>query len=95
MAEDKYDMTLGDIRREIASFREDTPIAEVWNRMLELKEQIAVIINEYGSFQGIITMEDVIETILGDEIVDERDVVVDMQELARQKWMRRTDSSKK
>lgn len=95
MAEDKYDMTLGDIKREIASFQEDTPIADVWNKMLELKEQIAVIINEYGSFQGIITMEDVIETILGDEIVDERDVVVDMQELARQKWMRRGGNKEK
>ena len=51
-------------------------------------EQIAIIINEYGSFQGIVTMEDVIETILGDEIVDERDVVVDMQQLAREKWMK-------
>ncbi|MBR1868880.1 MAG: hemolysin, partial [Bacteroidales bacterium] len=48
--------------------------------------QLAVIINEYGTFQGLITMEDVIETVLGDEIVDERDVVVDMQQLAVEKW---------
>ena len=94
MAEDKYDATLGDIRRDIASFQEDTPIEKVWDKMLKLKEQIAVIINEYGSFQGIITMEDVIETILGDEIVDERDAVVDMQELARQKWQKRRRSKK-
>ena len=54
--------------------------------MLKKKEQIAIIINEYGSFQGIVTMEDVIEMVLGDEIVDERDAVVDMQQLARDKW---------
>ena len=86
MAEDKYDLTLGSIRRDVESFPEQTPIQEIWNRMVEMKEQIAIIINEYGAFQGILTMEDVIETILGDEIVDERDIVVDMQQLARDKW---------
>lgn len=89
MAEDKYDTTLGDIRRKVESFTEDTPIEKVWDKMLESKGQIAIIINEYGSFQGILTMEDVIETILGDEIVDERDVVIDMQQLAREKWKKR------
>ena len=86
MAEDKFDARLRDIRRGCESFPEETPIVDVWNGMLEKKEQIAIIINEYGSFQGIVTMEDVIETILGDEIVDERDAVVDMQQLARDKW---------
>lgn len=86
MAEDKYDTRLGDIKRDVDCFPEDTPLDQIWDTMLEKKEQIAVIINEYGSFQGILTMEDVIETILGDEIVDERDAVVDMQQLAREKW---------
>ena len=86
MAEDKYDMTLGDIRRPVDSFQEETPIGDIWDRMLKKKEQIAIIINEYGSFQGIVTMEDVIEMVLGDEIVDERDEVVDMQQLALEKW---------
>ena len=86
MAEDKFDTRLGEIRRDVESFQEDTPIAEVWDGMLKKKEQIAIIINEYGLFQGVLTMEDVIETVLGDEIVDERDVVVDMQQLAVEKW---------
>ena len=86
MAEDKFDARLRDIRRDVESFPEETPIVDVWYGMLEKKEQIAIIIPEYGSFQGILTMEDVIETILGDESVDERDVVVDMQQLAREKW---------
>ncbi len=86
MAEDKYSTTLGEIKRPIESFHEDTPFGQIWDTMTEKNEQIAIIINEYGSFQGIITMEDVIETILGDEIVDERDVVVDMQQLARDRW---------
>lgn len=88
MAEDKFDATLSSIKRDIESFPEEAPIGQVWDGMVEKKEQIAVIINEYGSFQGIITMEDVIETILGDEIVDERDVVVDMQQLAKDQWLK-------
>lgn len=86
MAEDNYTATLRDIRRPIASFHLDTPMGEIWDKMLEGKEQIAVIINDYGSFEGILTLEDVIETILGDEIVDERDAVEDMQQLAKEKW---------
>ena len=89
MAEDKYDMTLGEIKRDIASFNEDTSLDEIWEEMMNKDEQISVIINEYGSFQGILTLEDIIETLLGDEIVDERDAVVDMQQLARDRWARR------
>lgn len=89
MAEDKYDMTLGEIKREIASFNEDAPLDDIWEEMMRKDEQISVIINEYGSFQGILTLEDVIETLLGSEIVDEYDSVRDMQQLARDKWKKR------
>ncbi|MGN1220307.1 MAG: hemolysin, partial [Candidatus Cryptobacteroides sp.] len=54
--------------------------------LLEKKEHISIIIDEYGTFRGIVTMEDVIETMLGQEIVDETDEVVDMQELAKEQW---------
>ena len=94
MAEDKYDVTLGEIKREIASFNEDTPLDEIWDEMLRKDEQISVVINEYGSFQGILTLEDVIETLLGSEIVDEYDTVRDMQQLALDKWKKRRDSSR-
>lgn len=90
LADDKFDKTLGDIRRDIASFNEDTPLDKIWDEMLAKDEQIAVIINEYGSFQGILTLEDVIETLLGSEIVDERDVVRDMQQLAIEKWKKQS-----
>ena len=93
MAEDKYDVTLGEIKREIVSFNEDTPLDEIWDEMLRKDEQISVVINEYGSFQGILTLEDVIETLLGSEIVDEYDTVRDMQQLALDKWKKRRDSS--
>ena len=86
MAEDKFDVTLGSIRREIQSFPKDKPLDEIWDVMIEKDEQISVIIDEYGCFQGILTLEDVIETLIGDEIVDEMDTVRDMQQLARDKW---------
>ena len=89
MAEDRFDCTLSEIKRDVDSFPENTTIDKIWDKMLKSKEQIAIIINDYGSFQGLLTMEDIIETVLGDEIVDERDVVVDMQQLALDKWKKR------
>ena len=61
-------------------------IDKVWDSMVANKEQIAAVINEYGAFEGLITMEDIIETVLGNEIVDERDSVVDMQQFALERW---------
>ena len=88
MADDKFDLTLSTIKRDIPAFAEDKPLDEIWDEMLSKDEQIAVVINEYGSFQGILTLEDVIETLLGSEIVDEQDTVRDMQQLARDRWTR-------
>lgn len=54
--------------------------------MLEKKEHISVITDEYGCMRGIVTMEDVIESMLGVEIVDECDTTEDLQALARRKF---------
>jgi CBS domain containing-hemolysin-like protein len=86
LAEDKFNIRLKEMARPILSFPEDEPVANIWEKLLEKKEHISIIIDEYGGFRGIVTMEDVIETMLGFEIVDEKDSVVDMQELARAQW---------
>ena len=86
LAEDKFNIHLKDIARPILSFPESESVANIWERMLEKKEHISIIIDEYGSLRGIVTLEDVIETMLGFEIVDERDEVVDMQEFAKAQW---------
>lgn len=86
LSEDKFEMRLSDILRPILTFQETESVSDVWEKLLGKKEHISVIIDEYGCFRGIVTMEDVIETMLGTEIVDEKDTVTDMQELARAQW---------
>ena len=86
MAEDKFSTRLNDIIRPILTFSEEDSVADIWEKFLEKKEHISVILDEYGSVRGIVTLEDVIETMLGHEIVDEKDEVVDMQEYAKEQW---------
>lgn len=86
LTEDKFDITLGEIERPVLSFLESTSLMQIWEQMIEKKEHISIIIDEYGCMRGVVTMEDIIETMLGFEIVDENDFVEDMQDLARQRW---------
>ena len=86
MAEDNFDAPLNDIIRPILTFGEEDTVADIWEKLLEKKEYISAVLDEYGSLRGIVTMEDVIETMLGQEIVDEKDEVVDMQEYAKDQW---------
>ena len=86
LSEDKFDMRLSEIIRPVLTFTENESVSKLWEALLGKKEHISVIIDEYGCFRGIVTMEDVIETMLGTEIVDEKDTVADMQELARERW---------
>jgi CBS domain containing-hemolysin-like protein len=83
------DMKLSDIARPISIVKEDEHIQSVFNQMLSEKEHIALVVGKFGGMAGIVTFEDVIETLLGLEIVDEYDNTVDMQHLARQNWEKR------
>lgn len=80
------DELLSTIKRDIAVLHEHLPISELFNYFLENREHIVLIVDEYGGVAGIITMEDVMETLLGMEITDETDSTVDMQALARKNW---------
>jgi CBS domain containing-hemolysin-like protein len=84
-------MKLKDIKRDIVVVNEAKPLFYLWELLLEKKEQIAVVFDEYGGLEGIVTLEDIIETLLGLEIIDENDFITDMQHYARERWkMRQT-----
>ncbi len=93
LAEDKFSLRLSDIVRPVLTFQETESVSTIWEKLLAKKEHISIIIDEYGCFRGIVTMEDVIETMLGTEIVDEKDTVTDMQEFAREKWQEQQQES--
>ncbi len=79
-------LPLKKIARPIPMVQEDTPIFRLFTRLIETKAHIAVAVDEYGMVSGLVTMEDIFETLIGIEIVDEMDNVEDMQVLARQNW---------
>ncbi len=85
LSEDQFHVKLSDLKRPILIFREEESVFQIWEKMLEKREHISVIIDEYGGLRGLVTMEDIIETMTGVEIVDEDDVAVDMQALAKEK----------
>lgn len=91
LTQDKFTMTVGEISRPILVFPETAKVSDIWQKLLEKKEHISVITDEYGCMRGIVTMEDVIETMLGVEIVDECDTIEDMQTLARNKFVPETE----
>ena len=80
---------LKDIMREILIVNEQMALPGLFNRLIEKREHIALVVDEFGGMAGIITMEDIIETLLGLEIVDEQDNIEDMQSLARENWEKR------
>lgn len=86
LAEDKYNLTLQDVKREIIIAPSSMVLFSLWEKLLESKEHIALIVDEYGGMDGIVTMEDIIETLLGLEIVDEKDTIVDMRQYAKERW---------
>ncbi len=80
------------LRRDILRVPETLTLSDQLEIFLEKRQQIAVVVDEYGGTRGLVTLEDVVETLFGMEIMDEMDKVADMQVLARQQWKKRSES---
>ncbi|MDJ0874538.1 MAG: hemolysin family protein [Desulfobacterales bacterium] len=89
MVEGQGDVLLRQLQRPILVVNEDQALPVIFNTLIEKRAHIAVVVDEYGGTAGILTMEDVVETLLGLEIVDEFDRTADMQQLARRNWEQR------
>lgn len=89
-ARDEGDEPLTSLKREILAVPEGVPLSRLLELLLERREHIAVVVDEYGGTSGLVTLEDVVETLLGMEIVDEMDDVEDMQVHARELSERRS-----
>ena len=89
MVAERGTQPLSKLKREILIVDESFPLPELFSRFVEKREHIALVVDEFGGMSGVVTMEDVIETLLGLEIVDESDQSSDMQAHARAQWERR------
>lgn len=85
MAENKGDLKLHQVMRGVKFVPETAPLNKVLMDFFESHQHLFVVVDEYGSVTGVISMEDIIEEIIGREIMDESDKTRDMRELARVK----------
>lgn len=77
---------IADLMLDVQAVKDNTALPELFNKLTETKQHLFVVKDEYGSVIGLVTMEDVFETLLGKEIIDESDKVADLQQYARQKF---------
>ena len=89
VARDQLDIPLSQFRRDIMTITRSISLSKLLDLFLNTRQHIALVVGEYGETKGIVTLEDVLETLLGMEIMDEVDKVEDMQVLARQQWEKR------
>lgn len=88
-AKDQFKEKLAKYRRDIQALPSSISLSDLFEKLTNQRMHIVIIVNEYGGMEGIVTMEDVLESLLGLEIVDEADKAVDMQQFARLQWKKR------
>ena len=89
LLEGRGDQKIATLRREIVAVGESYAITDLLTALRARQEHLAVVLDEFGGMAGIVSMEDVIETLVGFEIVDETDATTDMRELARRHRIQR------
>ena len=88
-AQGHNDVKLKTLKRETKTVTGNMSLSDLFGFLLDKRQHIALVVDEYGGTKGLVTTEDVVETLLGMEIVDEMDKVQDMQAMARQQWAKR------
>ena len=83
------DAPLSDFKRELRAVKDETPLSQVLEDLLDTRSHVLLVVDQYGGLEGLVTLEDVVETLIGAEIVDEADKIDDMRRLARDKWEQR------
>ena len=89
MLDEKGTEPLSTLKREIQITSMNTPIPKLFETFVDKRTHLSIVVDEYGNTVGLVTMEDIIETLLGLEIMDESDNIADMQVLARKNWEKR------
>jgi CBS domain containing-hemolysin-like protein len=88
-AQGRGDEKLKSLRRDIPAVPESMSLSTLLGHLLKDRRHISIVVDEYGGTGGLVTLEDLIETLIGMEIVDETDNVEDMRVLARKQWIKR------
>lgn len=91
LADDKHNLHLKEIKREVMMVDHAMKLPVVLDKFVESKEHFALVTDRFGGVAGLVTMEDIMETLLGREIMDEFDSIEDMQEYARNRWRSRAE----
>lgn len=89
LIDDDNDKQLSEFKRPIISVPESYRIFQLFNDFIQKREHIALVVDDFGGMSGLVTMEDIVETLLGAEIVDETDKIVDLQDMAKKQWKNR------
>jgi CBS domain containing-hemolysin-like protein len=82
-ADDQFSTRMSEISKEVPSVNENDPVDKVLELFIQNRYHLALVVNNENILTGLVTLEDAIETLLGEEIVDEHDSVVDMRDLAK------------
>lgn len=89
---DDFEKKLVEYKRDFLIVSDKLMASDLYDQLMHEKSHIALVVDEYGAVQGLVTLEDVVETLIGLEIIDESDKVEDMQKLAYDRWCKRMEA---